>query len=221
MPTATRLAWIVLPLGLASVSGCVSHAPVSETVMFHAAQTSPRHANKRGVGVAVTHSPTPETPRGECDDCARINGLPLNARQNSVGIYRAGYDPKGRWAVGATAGVFVLGLDGTVRLTNRNYVVVGASLGGSAQAWAMHRALNVPRAGAAVGAGFWQTGYTFDDECYCFPQVSVRNVGVRATALVARPPNDPSRAFRVNATLGYAPSLGRTTLQVGLVMGTH
>lgn len=123
--------------------------------------------------------------------------------------------------MGATAGVFVLGIDGTVRLTNRNYLVAGASLGGSAQVWAMHRTLNSPRAGAAVGAGFWQAGYTFDDECYCFPQVTVRHVGVRATALVARLPNDAGRAIQINANLGYTPSLGRATVQFGLLLGTH
>lgn len=215
---SARLAWIVLPLGLAATSGCVSHVPMSETVLFHTPQTTPRSTRVMSRGLTVTASPTKNFGTGAYTPHFDIYGTTPNNTPYSVGGYFTAYLLDGVGAISATAGLGVVGLDATAKLTRRTYAVVGASMPREGQVWLMHRTYNSPRTSVALGGGYMRRTLVFDDEGALFIDRPVDVAAVRG--FVLSHPSDPSKGVQLGVSVGYAPSLRQTTATVSLSVGS-
>lgn len=179
-----RIALIAIAMLLAG-TGCVNHAPMSETVMFREPGISPRHTAVPAVGATVT-VPTSDQQRTLS---ARLPDRPnadLWKAEPNAGAYLALYDPGGRFAVSATAGYFIAGLDATVRILPATYLT-GAISHQAGQVYLQRRVFNHRGLGAAIGAGYQRVRlFTSDDDTsamFATDEIPVDVVGLRPHAL--------------------------------------
>lgn len=220
-PAILAIALIVLFSG-----GCVSHIPISETVIFHDASTQPSHDRTSGFGFVGTYSPTKDLALDLAEReypkwAYRKEDLVLNPNRLSGGGYFAGYDSRGRFAVSATVGALVAGMDATAQVWKRNYLTASVSAPGQGQVFAQHRAYNSEQVGAAVGVGLRRAAFTFDvpSECMCrIESTGVNSFGARGFA-VLRAAGDRGGGIRVGVYAGYMPELKRPTMSVTLTAG--
>jgi len=185
------LLFLLLLSGLAG-SGCVSHAPMSETVMFREPTTSPRHTSVVGVGgtLSVPVSSRQRLLSAETPDRPTPRVLTTNP---NAGAYLALYDPEGWFAFSATAGWFLVGLDATVKVLPATYLTAAVSppLPGAAlrkqlpQIYFQRRVHNNASVGAAVGAGYRRELLFTDDDA-----VPVDIFGLRARGLLRMTPKN-------------------------------
>ncbi len=143
----------ILALGalLIATSGCVTHSPISESAMFHAATTQPSHQQTIGLGLTGAYAPAQGAARViDAQDQDAI----VNPHRFGGGVYIAGFDSDGRYGVSATLGVLMAGVDATVRLRHRNYLTAALSVPGQGHIFLQHRTFNSPRLGAAIGVGY-------------------------------------------------------------------
>ena len=227
MGASSRFCQLVLSLGFLAVGGCVTHTPMSETVIFHTPQTTPRSTNLMSRGVTLTVSPTGNFGKGLYAPVyrdSRYDDAPMTS-DYSVGYYFTSYDPTGRVAFSVTAGLGVAGVDATLKLARRTYAVAGASMPGNAQAWVMHRTYNGPQASVAVGGGVSHQVIAFqhpNPSPYAwYPSTIERTVdvvGVRGYAISHL--RTPAKGVQLGTMVGYAPALNQMAATVSLSVGS-
>jgi hypothetical protein len=168
-------------------TGCLSHAPMSETVMFRDASTTPRHTSTAGIGLTTTSAARKPAPPPETGDARYLRAS--DADLPRIGTYIALYDSKGAFAMSATGGIFVMGIDATLRLRPSVYLTGAVSPGGedllAGQAYLQHRLVNGRTGGLAVAAGYrrevmqtWVDGGLFATDETPFNVVGVRTHGL-------------------------------------------
>lgn len=208
------------------LGGCVTHTPISESAIFHDAATHPSHDRTSGFGFVGTYSPARSAAvhlaeREYPEWAYRSQDLPLNANRFSGGLYFASFDRAGRYGVSVTAGAFVAGIDGTLKLWDRNYLTAAVSAPGQGQLFLQHRTFNSPSIGAAFGVGYQRDAFTFDvpSECMCrIESKGVDSFGVRGFAIL-RSGGDTGGGLKVGTYLGYMPTLERPVLSITLTAG--
>ncbi len=140
-------------------TGCVSHAPMSETLMFR----EPGSSQPRNRPSAEVYTPAP-----------------------NAGAYLAFYEEDGGLAFSATAGYFLGGFDATIRLLPATYLT-GAIFIKTGQTYVQRRIYNQNAVGAAVGAGYRRIRLITDDYdsdvMFDFEAVPADIIGLRPHAL--------------------------------------
>lgn len=205
-------------------AGCVSHSPVSELLIFHDDKTAPSSDNSSGFGMAVSMQPVnpardaagtrlePESTENHTDD-------PYNAYRLSAGFYAARFDDQGKFAIAATFGIMVAGIDATAKLYGRNYLTAGVSAPRQFQAGLVHRAYNSRRLGIAVGPGYKREVYALPTSCYCYgPTENIGTIGGQ-TFFLYRPDGKGASGMKLGLYAGYAPSIDKPLFTVTLVTG--
>lgn len=205
------------------LTGCVTHTPMSEMVMFHSPATHPAYENRRGYGVGLTASPPSPVPQS----LARLHyptanrvGV-FNPRQFSLGWHTTGFDRKGRLAISLTVGAPVMGADATVQLWHRNYLTAGASVPGQLQAFLQHRSFNSSRLAAAVGLGVRRDAYvlTPPSEAMFYSEIEyLTSVGMRSF-LIYRANDSETGGVRIGVYAGYAPAIHQPMLSLSMNFG--
>jgi hypothetical protein len=161
---------------------------MSETVMFRDASTTPRHTSAAGIGLTTTsaaHLPSPPAGTG---DTRYLRAS--DADLPRIGTYIALYDSEGAFAMSATGGVLVAGIDATLRLTPSVYATGAFGPGeesATAQVYLQHRVLNGSSGGAAVAVGYRREEVkTWADEGGLFATVAMPLdiVGLRTHGLL-------------------------------------
>lgn len=203
--------------------GCAPHVPVSETVLFHDGTTLPTHTNGRGFGASGTVAPALAPARALVHrtppDQDRVQEDIINGRQAGGGFFVASYDEEGRYALSATLGFPVAGLDATLKIRGRNYLTVGFSAPNQGQAFLQHRVFNSPRLGAAIGVGGRYEQYAFDgDFIFAIETERVASVGSRVFGIL-REKGDTEGGIKFGVYAGYAPRLNRPVLSLTLTAG--
>lgn len=227
------LRWLVLLVLL--LPGCAVHVPMSQTLMFHEdGVTEPSHPTGFGVGLATTgrltsteHLREAAQQRFAVEEAVDNFIDPSNLGNESLGLYGSIYsDPQ--FAISATLGGAVAGIDMTFKTWKRKYLTVSGSLRGGAQAFVQHRTINSPYLGLALGAGYRYEPQLFDVETLyegdapsqvpTYKAIPVHSVGGRAL-LVLRP--GPEAPGLVLGTLyaGYAPEFRRAVVTFGISVG--
>jgi len=170
-----------------ATSGCLGHAPMSETVMFRDASTTPRHTSTAGIGLTTTSAALVPAPPAETGEARYIRASDTDLPR--IGTYLALYDSKGAFAMSATGGVFVAGIDATLRLTPSVYATGALGPGeesATGQVYLQHRVLNGRSGGAAVAVGYrrevlqtWaESGGIFDTDATPLDIVGLRTHGL-------------------------------------------
>jgi hypothetical protein len=203
--------------------GCAMHVPVSESVLFHDGATLPTHENTRGFGFASTLAPTRApariVSRRAHPDRAREREDLVNGRKAGGGLFFASYDEQGRYAFAATLGVPVMGFDATLKIWDRNYITVGYSGPGQAQAFLLHRTFNSPALGAAVAIGGRYEEYAHDgDFMFDIDTERVASIGGRGFVTL-REDGDREGGIKVGTYAGYAPRLQSLVVSLTLTAG--
>ena len=168
-------------------TGCLSHAPMSETVMFRDASSTPRHTSTAGIGLTTTSAARKPAPPPETGEDRYLRASDANLPR--IGTYIALYDSKGAFAMSATGGIFVMGIDATLRLTPSVYLTGAVGPGGdelvAGQAYLQRRLVNGRKVGLAVAAGYrrevmqtWVDGGFFATDETPFNVVGVRTHGL-------------------------------------------
>ena len=209
-------------VGLVLLGGCAPHVPVSESVLFHDGATVPTHTNGIGVGVTGTIAPTLAPARAIVrrtrPDQDRVEEALINGRQAGAGMFLASYDEEGRYALSATLGFPVVGLDATLKLRGRNYLTVGVSPS-HGQAFLQHRTFNSPRFGAAVGVGGRYERYALGgDYGLAIETEEVASVGTRVFGIL-RERWDREGGIKAGMYAGYAPRLQSPVVSLTLTVG--
>ena len=216
---------LVLAMASLLLAGCVTHSPMSESVIFHDPATRPMHTEEHGFGGALTATPAsrlsadllrlrrPESQRREIYK-------PLNTPRFSAGAYWARYDASGRFGFAITAGLPVAGIDGTVKLWQRNYLSAAVSAPGQGQVFLQHRTYNREKQGVSVGVGYRREAFTYLDleEWIGTAIERVDSFGVRGFA-VLRGDGSVMKGARIDLYVGYVTELDRATLSIGVTTG--
>lgn len=180
-----RLVAIVVSCVLLAGTGCVSHAPMSETVMFREPVTSPRHTAVAATGGSIT-VPISDRQRLLTKRLPDRPNPDLWRMEPNVGAYLAVYDKKGAFAFSATAGYFLAGLDATVRLLPATYLT-GALSYDAGQVYLQRRVYNHQALGAAIGAGYRRVRlFTSDYDnsaMFATDEIPLNLIGLRPHAL--------------------------------------
>jgi hypothetical protein len=228
-----RLLWGLVLLAL--LPGCAVHVPMSQTLMFHEdGVTAPSHSTGFGVGLATTgrltsteHLQTAARQRFTVEQAVDNLIDASNLEKESLGLYGSIYSEP-RFAISATLGGAVAGIDMTFKTWQRHYLTIGSSLRGGAQAFLQHRTVNSSYLGLALGAGYRYEHQLFDVETLyegdapslvpTYDAIPVHSVGARAL-LVLRP--GPEAPGLVLGTLyaGYAPEFRRAVVTFGISVG--
>lgn len=216
-----RMAWglvVIVSLG----GGCATHVPMSESVLFHDGETLPTHRNNVGFGVAATVAPTLTPARAVNDqhpDGDRRQGQAINARRAGGGVFLASYDEEGQYALSATLGYPVAGVDATAKIRGRNYLTIGYSAPRQAQAFLQHRVFNSPRIGAVVGVGGRYDRYAFGGSSILAIEAEhVASIGTRIFG-VFREKRDTEGGIEFGTYVGYAPRINRPVVSLTLALG--
>ena len=217
----SSFAFIALFLG-----GCVTHSPVSESIMFHDAATSPAHERNFGVGVVATYAPARgvaaalaerEYPRENSSQPLRED-LAINPNRLSAGLYFVSFGETGRLGIALTAGLLVAGIDATAKLWGRNYATVALSAGAQ-QVFVQRRTYNSPRVGAAVGFGYRREMFLFNGPGnMAFTSLDIDSFGIRGFVL-HRSDDASGQAIKLGTYIGFIPSLDRPIVGVTLTAG--
>lgn len=220
--------WIALPafMALATLWGCATHAPVSESLMFHDPDTRYRHTLTSGYGVQATVSPD----RGvgllvaERAYPERFSHSLLNPNGFSVGFYRVRYAESGRYAFAATLGLFTAGLDATVKVSGRNYVTTAIS-SNALEAYLLHRALNAPNQGLAGGFGVRRVAFNVVQPNECWTCIDTERVGVWSAGLrgiaILREEGSLDQGIKLGFYLGFVPAFSRPLVAITVNVGTY
>jgi hypothetical protein len=133
-------------------------------------------------------------------------------------MFLASYDEEGRYALSATLGFPVVGLDATLKLRGRNYLTVGASPG-HGQAFLQHRTFNSPRFGAAMGVGGRYERYALNgDFMFDIDTEAVVSVGTRIFGIL-RERWDREGGIKAGMYAGYAPRVQSPVVSPTLTVG--
>lgn len=202
--------------------GCATHVPVSESVLFHDGATLPTHENTRGFGFGGTLAPTRAPARiavRRTQDQDRRRVDLVNGHQAGGGFFLASYDEQGRYAFAATLGFPLAGVDGTLKIRGRNYLTVGYSFPGQAQAFLLHRTMNSPLFGAAVGIGGRLNTYSYGgDAPLSIEATGVLSAGIRGFVTL-REKGHTEGGIKFGTYVGYAPKLKQPVLSITLTAG--
>jgi hypothetical protein len=166
-------------------TGCVSHAPMSETLMFREPGTSPRHTARVGAGGTVT-VPMSDRQRLLSSQLRNRPSAEVYTQAPNGGAYLAFYEEDGGLAFSATAGYFLGGFDATIRLLPATYLTGAISIK-TGQIYVQRRIYNEDAVGAAVGAGYRRIRLITDDYdsdvMFDFEAVTADIIGLRPHAL--------------------------------------
>lgn len=238
-----------LPLALLAFTGCAAHVPMSETVIFHDARTTPAHTSIVGLGMSFTQTLT-ATDFAEAeavrlfDETDPERGIYSSVAQENAGrqskaLYLSLYGLPGEpglFALSLTVGS-AIGTDATVRLYRRNYLTFAMSSTGGGQAIFQHRAFNSSHLGATLGLAYRvdrlpfyvDTRDTSDDgvtSSYWLigpnASVPVTSFGPRTSILLRGDPDEAGRVsggIRAMIYVGYAPEYDRIVASGGLSFG--
>lgn len=226
-----------LCMTLLFTSGCATHLPMSDSIMFHdRARTRPAHRTPIGLGVAMSQAVSStdflqnEAYRRWYVDGASGRIEPINVGVRGEAFYVALYNA-GTFSLSGSFGPNVIGADMTAKLYGRNYVTASGSLWGGSQLIFQHRAFNSPALGAAVGLFYRQDRASFDVQLsqryeeapceYCERSFYVNTIGGTATVvgrLVARGESAPG-PLRATLQLGYVPEYNRVVVRFGAAIG--
>lgn len=207
--------------------GCATHSPVSESVVFHPPNTQPSHNENVGVGFAITGSPTQniasDVARQASPEWSDDKSPVLNPNNFSGGLYLAGFDASGRYAVSTTLGLAVTGVEATVQLWERNYLTASYSVPGSGRVFLQHRVYNSSLAGIALGVGYRRESFPLAGPCsgiLCFNHETrgVNSIGARTFAIL-REENATDEGVKLSAQAGYAPALKAPMVSFSLSVG--
>ena len=110
--------WLSISL-FSLLTGCVTHAPVSDTFIFQDAEPNQRITKHTRMGLSLNHglsyevaqkASNTEWPQFE----SRLQ--PLNQKQRAVGLYILNYDKERKSSFALTLGTFSAGLDITFKV---------------------------------------------------------------------------------------------------------
>lgn len=235
---AMKTSFVVSGLALVLVlSGCVTHMPMSDTVMFRdARRTSPVHETSFGIGAAVsqTISPTDYVHDGARRQWFVEGASSLSFPSNNLGLqgtalYLGLYD-RGNFGLSGSFGPGTFGGDVTVKLYGPNYFTAGFSFFGGSQLMLQHRAFNSSLLGAAVGVYYrwdyasFRGGTRGDDSMPAHYYRSgerwytIESVGV-STTVVARARSQDPGPLKVTLFTGYAPEYNHMVVSFGAALG--
>jgi hypothetical protein len=210
--------------------GCATHAPVSESVMFHSGAAHPSHDEGLGFGIVGTASSTQEMAREIAaqknypKEWTRRTDVALNPHRLSAGVYVSHVQREGRrYAVSGALGIPVAGVDATVQVWGRNYVTAGVSAPQGGQVFLQHRTYDSRRVGVAVGLGWRRDSFSLSAPCAgmgCFDFASheINSVGARSFAMI-RAEGAARSGIKIGAYGGYVPALDSPVLSVSLTIG--
>lgn len=204
-------------------TGCATHVPASESVLFHEGATAPTHTNEFGIGGTGTLSPVLASPRADArrssSDRRRSEDAPPNDLQAGGGLFLAAYDGQGHYAISGTVGILVAGLDATVQLRGRNYLTAGYSVPNQGQVFLLHRTVNSPQVGAAVGIGGRYEQYAFSEGYgLSIDMEEVASIGTRGFILL-RDRGDTKGGIKAGTYVGYVPELNSPVVALTLTVG--
>ncbi|WP_457654598.1 hypothetical protein [Rhodocaloribacter sp.] len=205
---------------LVVLTGCALHAPMSETFLFHEPYpTRPAHTADVTLGLTATQSYAPVSSIGR--HFVRADSIEsANGHKRAGGVYLAFYEKE--VALSLTAGPLLFGGDLTGHLWGRNYFSALLS-GGGWRLTVLHRTLNTPFAGAALGLAVQRERYYYfypggESIVPSFNTPFVYSAGVRAFGILRTAPTD-NGVLHGGLYLGYAPSVRRPVLQLTLSFG--
>lgn len=225
-----RVCWAACALValLPFLGGCAGHVPVSEMVLFHDRATEPSHDGTLGSGAAFSFSPARPIARAlarrEYPEAWNDGGDDLlwNPNQVSGGGYLVLFDEQGRYALSATAGLSLIGVDLTLKLWGRNYLTGAVSVPGQRQIYVQHRAFDSRHVGAALGLGYRREAYTFslptENALGHHEAQTADSFGARGFVLL-RAEKSLFGGFQVGTYAGYVPALAQPVLIVTLATG--
>lgn len=226
MPEFSVRSALLIVLVILLGGGCATHSPSSEAVMFHAPRTQPSHEENVSFGVTMTGSPTLNIASDVAQRAfpeAENGSAALNPNNFSAGLYLAGFDSTGRYAISTTLGLAVTGLDATVQVWERNYLMASYSVPGSGRVFLQHRTYNSSLVGLALGLGYRRESFPLSAPCsgvLCFDHESraVNSFGARSFAIL-REENAIGEGVKLSAYAGYIPELNAPLFSFSVSLG--
>lgn len=223
------LSILAIALMLVFGGGCATHAPVSESVMFHSGATRSSHDDALGFGFVGTASSTQEMAhevagrKNYPNEWRRRTDVALNPNRLSAGGYLYHVRREGRYAVSGVLGFPVAGVDATVQVWGRNYVTAAVSAPQGTQVILQHRTYSSRRIGVAVGFGWRRDSFSLSAPCagmVCFELDSseINSVGVRSFAII-RAEGGTGSGIKIGAYGGYVPALDSPLFSLSLTIG--
>ncbi|MFA5670121.1 MAG: hypothetical protein WC967_12845 [Balneolaceae bacterium] len=204
------------------LGGCVAHAPMSESLMFHDKATKPTHNSSVELGVAGTYSSTRKAAVKFAEEVYpeekyKSHDKPVNANRWSGGFYLAHFDDEGRYAFSTTFGVLVIGWDASIKLWGRNYLTAAYSISQHGQLYVQHRAFNNPEYGISLGLGYQSSEFTFDDGLFSLKSNNLNAFGMRGFVIIRDELGTSQMKF--GSFVGYAPLINQPIIQFTLSFG--
>lgn len=214
------LAWLL--------SGCVTHAPISDSFIFQDADIQRSSDRQARLGLVLNHGLSYDlAPKASDTKWPRFESplSPLNPKQRSVGLYVLSYDKAKKSSFALTLGTFSAGLDITFKLFGRNYITGALSGPTQGQFYLMHRILHGLPGGIALGPGYKTISYAFKNEstdcsfCLGNRRYSAHSVGIRSVSLFRFTEEGSLQGVKLGVYAGYIPELKSTTFSFSVTLG--
>ncbi len=222
---------------LALLPGCAMHVPMSDTLVFHEASYPTKYkfpTNRRnGWGVAAAES---FRPQGVLLESAKERWIgegalvadiePANSYARGGGFYLSHYSKRG-FALSATLGIAMAGVDATVNMSRGYFLTASFSLAGG-QAILLQRRIVKSRWGdMAIGVMYQRHYAIYDVDVryreeppaeYRYNGFLVSSIGIQHT-LVGRSPDGSLGPIRLTGYAGYAPEFKQPVASISMVFG--
>ena len=211
-----------------SFTGCITHAPVSDTFIFQDAEPKKRYTSNTRLGLTLNHGLSYDiAQKARNTEWPQIESRlqPLNPKQRAVGLYVLNYDKARKSSFALTLGTFSAGLDITFKLFGRNYLTGALSGPTQGQVYLMHRALHGSAGGIALGPGYKTISYSFENEstdctfCLGNRRYSAHSVGIRSVGLIRFTEEGSPQGIKLGVFAGYIPNLESTTFSFSVTLG--
>lgn len=222
---------------LALLPGCAMHVPMSDALVFHQPPTTTQHTypTNRRVGWGVTGAAT-FWPQGVLLESAKERWIgegalvadiePINPYSWGGGLYLSRYSKQG-FAMSATLGFGMAGVDATVNMSRGYFLTASFSLAGGEAFLLQRRIAQSPLGDRALGIMFqrhqavYDVDVRYDEEPpaeYRFGGLPVSSIGLQHT-LVGRSPDASLGPFRLTIYVGYAPAFRRPVASISAGVG--
>lgn len=214
------------------LTGCVSHALVSDSIMFKKGETDQKESSKSTISQSFTSDLGPffsldaRAYLQDQNDRIRRSVALRNVFGFSYTLSNTIEMTKYNNAISFSLGFGAIGADITQKLSRNHYLSAGFSNRQNIQAYYQYKLLETAKRGVAIGLGYQRLSFTFEEvpepcESPCsgpfFPPLlydTIDTFGFRAFT-VSRKLTESN--LRVGIYVGYAPYLNRTIVRFNII----